>query len=1008
MSLYIFKEKVKVKCNLCGEESGEGTVAFALNEDATVEPTCTEKGKEVFDVNVKVVNGENTIVVKTGKQTEKETAEKGHSYPAEAVWSEALTDKKAAATLTCTACNNVLDLEVEMSEPVTVEPTCTEAGKTTYTATITNTDVTVTNTTKEYAEEIAATGHKYDETAAPDAWTWNVDHSEATAVYECTVEDCTGKTEIKATVEKATTQTEETTCVDEILVTFTATITNSTGTKFTDKFEETIPGGKHKIDATGTCTVCGEVNIPQYVWDPSAPAMVDYVRITYDTDVTMYGESQGHFDSDHYWNAVKVDGQWYYVDPCYTDIYVECMIRDRVETDGNMSHLYFMFSDTNARELYAGNFAGIDTLYQGVATDTTYEKAWFAFARSPIYKSGDNYVYYYDSTDMISLTIDAENSYNTDVEYKIVAHDGTKADTDDSFATLIDFNNGQILAERNGQAVMQDNAMIKDLFEKHQAYQSNYPSIDISCDMEGSKVYFNIANCVLSYDVKTYEVVKVFEYNEVTAQRDLTQGLGGMAFSVIDPEDAAPAEEGAEATTLTVVNNPIASMTIKNGNMYVSIGTSIGFISGKKSMSEEDTSIGYQFEETNYNEDYTTYVMSEGQMGEEETNDNDEFMWSANFVDVIPMEHLKGSEHTFEEVYVEATCGINAYTENRCTECGLIEADSRVEVEDTALDHHFIKFDEQYYTKEGEAWNTGTSYVCTICKAAKDPDELEAADHVGHDVYKAFATSWNEDYTEAIVDVACETCYGVNYDCVLADETVFLAEGVTTTDITKERSSAVVDVETGEKVYFWIYTATVEVDGKTYSASIKVEREEDEFDRNPFSDVPNDAWFTPAVLWAVEEGITTGYPDGTFGPDDFCTRAQAVTFLWRAAGEPIVEDVELTFPDVTEDDWFYNAVCWAVSEGITTGYPDGTFGANDYCSRSQIVTFIWRAVDEPKAAIAEEDFADVAEGDWYYDAVLWAVGEELTTGYPDGNFGPNDTCTRAQIVTFLYRQFGQE
>ena len=240
----------------------------------------------------------------------------------------------------------------------------------------------------------------------------------------------------------------------------------------------------HQYGEDDVCTVCGSAH---YVWDPSAAAMVDYVRITYDTEVTMYGESQGNLDSDHYWNAVKVNGQWYYVDPCYTDIYVECMIRDRVETDGNMSHLYFMFSDTNARTLYDGNFSGIDTLYENIATDTTYEDAWFAFARSPIYKNGSNYYYFYDSTDMISLTTDSYNSYNQDTEYKLVYHDGTKADSDATYTTLVDFNEGEIRVVKDGTATMQANELIATLFEEHEAYQDKYPSIGISCDMEGTR-----------------------------------------------------------------------------------------------------------------------------------------------------------------------------------------------------------------------------------------------------------------------------------------------------------------------------------------------------------------------------------------------------------------------------------------------------------------------------------------------------------------------------------------
>ena len=116
--------------------------------------------------------------------------------------------------------------------------------------------------------------------------------------------------------------------------------------------------GVQTLDAEGN-----PVTVEVKEWDPDAAYMVDYVRITYDATVTMFGEPQENFGSDHYWNAVKVDDKWYYVDPCYTDIYIECMIRERVETDGNMNHMYFMISDPTVRELYDGYYKSLDTLY---------------------------------------------------------------------------------------------------------------------------------------------------------------------------------------------------------------------------------------------------------------------------------------------------------------------------------------------------------------------------------------------------------------------------------------------------------------------------------------------------------------------------------------------------------------------------------------------------------------------------------------------------------------------
>ncbi|MCC8048982.1 MAG: S-layer homology domain-containing protein, partial [Oscillospiraceae bacterium] len=169
---------------------------------------------------------------------------------------------------------------------------------------------------------------------------------------------------------------------------------------------------------------------------------------------------------------------------------------------------------------------------------------------------------------------------------------------------------------------------------------------------------------------------------------------------------------------------------------------------------------------------------------------------------------------------------------------------------------------------------------------------------------------------------------------------------------------------------------------------------------NPFTDVDDDSYYYDAVLWAVENDITSGTTASTFSPEDTCTRAQAVTFLWRAAGSPSVNG-ENSFDDVSEDDYYYTAVLWALQNGITTGTSDTAFSPNGTCTRAEIVTFLYRY--SGKTAAAGSDFADVAADAWYASAVSWAVDGEITNGTGENTFSPNDNCTRAQIVTFLYR-----
>ena len=170
---------------------------------------------------------------------------------------------------------------------------------------------------------------------------------------------------------------------------------------------------------------------------------------------------------------------------------------------------------------------------------------------------------------------------------------------------------------------------------------------------------------------------------------------------------------------------------------------------------------------------------------------------------------------------------------------------------------------------------------------------------------------------------------------------------------------------------------------------------------NEFIDVPLDSYFYEAVMWAVENGVTTGISASRFDPNGICTRAQAVTFLWRAAGSPKPETRTMPFTDVPAGSYYYDAVLWAVENGITKGTSDTTFSPNDTCTRAQIVSFLWRSEKTPVAS-SRNLFTDVNPGAYYLDAVLWAVESGITKGTTAMKFSPDADCTRAQIVTFLW------
>jgi uncharacterized repeat protein (TIGR02543 family) len=171
---------------------------------------------------------------------------------------------------------------------------------------------------------------------------------------------------------------------------------------------------------------------------------------------------------------------------------------------------------------------------------------------------------------------------------------------------------------------------------------------------------------------------------------------------------------------------------------------------------------------------------------------------------------------------------------------------------------------------------------------------------------------------------------------------------------------------------------------------------------NPFEDVDEGSYYYEAVLWAVENGITEGTSDTTFSPDESCTRAQAVTFLWRTAGEPEPTLTEMPYVDVSPDDYYYKAVLWAIEMGITKGTSDTTFSPDDECTRAHIATFLWRYENQPETD-AEHPFVDVTERDYYNDAVSWAAENDITNGTSATTFSPDMDCSRGQVVTFLYR-----
>lgn len=622
--------------------------------------------------------------------------------------------------------------------------------------------------------------------------------------------------------------------------------------------------------------------------DLEAGYVVDLVRITFDASVTMYGETEDNFDSDHFWNAVKVDGKWYYVDPCYTDVFTEVMMRERVETDGSMNHLYFLFSHPSCEDLYEGNYSEIKSMYAELAVHKDYEDSWFSRIKSNVYSDGTYFYYLYDSTDMLTMMEEYENNQDNmeqmeeeTILYRIVRH---KIDTDDlqdgdsDFEALINFNYYETedsepyaLVYNPKVRAMEDSDYITELFAEHQEISKRYPALAITMGLRDKKMYFNLSTKLLCYDMTTGAITLVKEYTEVHAVRDDTNLFGGMAFTVTND---------AEEADLTVNDHPIAGLTVKpDGKLYVSVATNFAFISGKDPFDIADqTSYGYEFEESNYNPDYSSYndygdytdEELESYGYEKEVNDNDEFMWTANFVDILELDHLEGTEHTYETVTMAPHCDRDGFTEDRCTTCGAIEDGSRVWDEGTAVEHHYLNFQEMYYTKDDAGRRiTGECYVCVICgNCVEEPtepsdnsmggfggsteddnyeEEKAAYDEIvanaGHD-YVPTDASWSSDSTSVTFShLECSSvCKDVKpyRDCLVEDDEISVTLSSTVT-----ASASVTEYEgdcTSDLIA--IYTATGTADGYTYTAS------------NPVAVAPGSHAYEGTFTWNGTESAT--------------------------------------------------------------------------------------------------------------------------------------------------------
>ena len=354
------------------------------------------------------------------------------------------------------------------------------------------------------------------------------------------------------------------------------------------------------------------------------------------------------------------------------------------------------------------------------------------------------------------------------------------------------------------------------------------------------------------------------------------------------------------------------------------------------------------------------------------------------YTEVIP---ALGHTHTPERVNAEeATCTWDGYTGDLvCTGCGMVlEQGQVIEAPGHAYDHW------ELISYPGQESSGYKQQICSVCGEGHSSGVMYPEDpHPnGHDIV-IFDSKYS--FTTASITRA------------EAGHHVFLQinprDGYYVEAIYYGSTSESVIIEQprfyGDYLYFTMPDGELHV--QIVCRSVR--------DDGSFQDVDPESFYYDPFLWALEHNITTGTSPTTFSPGASCIRAQVVTFLWRAAGSPEPTSTNNPFTDVKEKDFFYKAVLWAVENGITTGLDATHFGPGVPCNRAQVVTFLWRTAGSPEPTSANNPFTDVEAGQFCFDAVLWAVEQGITNGVSDTEFGAAGICNRAQIVTFLYRTF---
>lgn len=420
------------------------------------------------------------------------------------------------------------------------------------------------------------------------------------------------------------------------------------------------------------------------------------------------------------------------------------------------------------------------------------------------------------------------------------------------------------------------------------------------------------------------------------------------------------------------------------------IGTYTVTLDGLKNNQGEDASFTY---------DVTFFDIDTGSTEHSHSYGDPERVWSSDYQEC----NLEFTCETCGEKKI-VPCEVTTTTTATCTTSGEIVHTAVATVDGT----QYTSTVTRYVSATGHdnsitfAWSDDlqTCQATAVCSKCGEKQtiacQVTTSAANGTITYTATCTIDGKTYTDTR-SVECTHDYKVTFAWSGDLQT---CEATAKCSICGQTQSAACQVTTHVENGETMYTATCIIDGKTYTDT------RTETEPFPFTDVFETDYYYQAVKWAVDNHVTAGVTTTIFSPGSQCTRAQIVTFLWNLNGKPEPKDTVNPFSDVTESDWFYQPILWAVQNNVTAGTSATTFSPNAKCTRAQVVTFLWNMNGQPKLSVSNP-FKDVKTSDWYYHAIMWAVQNNVTEGTSATTFSPNQICTRGQVVTFLWNMEGK-